>query len=76
MDKGEDTETMADIKQAARWMRKGKLTTRKGKSWVMGIAEGDPKEWFRIFWEGKPEEEHAPFDPDDILAKDWELVTK
>lgn len=65
---------MADIKQAAKWMREGKRTTRKGKSWVIGIVEGDRKEWFRIFWDGRPEPDHAPFDPEDLLADDWKIA--
>lgn len=67
---------MADIKQAAEWIKEGKRVTRPflDPSISMGVSrEGS---YIRVFVNGnlRAGQDSAPMFPDDLLADDWELA--
>lgn len=63
---------MADIKQAAIWMREGKSIRRKPMpSWIIALSsDGDCD---IIAFVGKTESS-AEFETSDLLAEDWEIA--
>jgi hypothetical protein len=58
---------MADIKQAAQWMKDGIRVRRK--EWK-AVYEAELKEYIPVKWDGQT----APFTLIDILADDWEIA--
>jgi len=70
---------MANIMQAAKWMQEGKRVRRGFHANTISLAPlkvAFCPAWIRVFENGRPAKGQrlAPFDPEDLLADDWEIA--